>query len=129
MANQINTATAEGRKVLQKQAREKFISNMKADGHTSIAFGADVMPRLQWAKWLAMALAEVGAIPIEAADAVACVLGADLGNSSQLGMALLKEEVLTRQSAANAAQSLASILAERAKAAPPAPAPEAPKAP
>lgn len=121
MANQINTATAEGRKVLQKQAREKFIGNMKADGHLSIAFGADIMPRLQWAKWLAMAMAEVGAIPIESADAVACVLGSDLGNSSQLGMALLKEETLTRQNAASAAQSLASILAERAKAQAPAP--------
>jgi hypothetical protein len=115
MDNKINTSSEEGRKLLQKEVKALFISNMKALGHSSVKHGADIMPRSIWASALALALAERGVITAEQADGVAVVLSSELGNSSQLGSLLLKEGELTRETAANAATSLAEMLADRAK--------------
>ena len=114
MANQINTATAEARNLLQKEVRGLFINNMKALGHETVKHGADIMPRSIWASALALALAERGVIKAEEADGLAVVLNSDLGNSSQLGTALLKEGELKREDAATAATSLLEILQKKA---------------
>ena len=110
------SGTAEGNALVAKQSREAFVKELAAVGGTRIAFAGNVMPRETWARCLALAMASVGAIAPEAADAVMAILNSDLGNSSQLGTALLKEGAITRESAVAASTSLASILAERAKA-------------
>lgn len=117
MAKQINLSGAEAKSLFQKELKVSFVSNMHALGHKSLAFGSDIMPRQIWATALALALAEQGAIDASQADAIAVALNSDLGNSSQLGTALLKSGDLVRQDAAIAAVSLADILAKRAEAA------------
>lgn len=115
MQNNVDVSSAEKAKLLQKKARASFVSNLQALGKTKIAFGADIMPRELWAQLVALSLAENGCITAEQADCVSVVLNSDLGNSSQLGTALLKEGVMERETAITASKSLASILAERAK--------------
>lgn len=114
MENIIKVDSEESQKVLAKEVRALFVQNMKALNHVEIAHGADLLPRSIWSTALALALAERGVIEAKQADAVAVVLNSDLGNSSQLGGALLKEGELKRQTAVQAGMSLADLLAKRA---------------
>ena len=112
-----NIASGEGRKLLQKSARLAFVAELQAIGGTKVSFGSSIMPRERWARCLTVALFTTGA----SMDADEClvVLDSDLGNASQLGTALVKEEVIKVEAVEVAAGSLAKMLAERAAAAKP----------
>lgn len=109
-----NINSAEGRKLLQNQAKVAFVSELQAIGGTTIAFGASIMPRVVWAKCLTLAIASLGALGDP--DAILAVLDSELGNSSQLGTQLVSEGTIKRTGVEVAAKSLAATLAERAAA-------------
>ena len=111
---------AEDVKMIQAAAKAAFVEQLKADGATNVPFGGSIMPRAEWARCLTFALVATGCAMVEDADKIAAVLGCELGNSSQLGMLLVKEGTITVGTAATAAASLSDQLAARlaAKAAP-----------
>ena len=112
--NNINLATAEGRKLLQIQARDAFKLELSNQNATKVAFGASIMPRVLWARCLTLAIFAVDASGNP--DAIEAILDSDLGNSSQLGTQLVKEGFITQDSAAIHGESLAQLLAKRAAA-------------
>lgn len=114
MQNKYDLTKAVDRKLLQNDAMAAFVKEMHAGGHKAVKFGGTVMPREQWAIWLAMAIAEVEMLGNP--DGIACILQSPVGNTSQLGMLLVEEGHLTREEVAQAATSLADMLAARAKA-------------
>lgn len=114
MDNKINLTTAEGKTLLVKEAKAAFVVELKAAGGDRIAFGANVMPRVLWARCITLAIAAVDALGNP--DAIVTVLDSELGNSSQLGTQLVKDGVIVREGVEAAATSLTSLLAERAKA-------------
>ena len=98
--------------LVNQNAMAAFVSKLRNEKGDKLSHSEAIMPRERWSVCMVSALIAVGAITSEAqAELIQVVLNSDLGNSSQLGALLLKNKIITRETAQVAASSFAAEIA------------------